>query len=87
MQLEDGNAENISVYAHRTTHLLGDGCDKFIMRVALCIFLFIMHFLQVLVCLPGPDIDECPHWSTQINVDKCGQKNQSRGYRQQPITP
>ena len=42
MQLEDGNAENISVYAHRTTHLLGDGCDKFIMRVALCIFLFIM---------------------------------------------
>jgi len=38
MQLEGGNETNISVYAHRTAHLLGDGCDKFVMRVALYIF-------------------------------------------------
>ena len=42
MQLEDGNETDIGVYAHRTAHLCGDGCDKFVMRVALCIFILIM---------------------------------------------
>ena len=42
MQLEDGNAKGISVYSHRTAYMLGDGCDKFVMKIALCIFLFIM---------------------------------------------